>query len=98
MTKRSEALVKDDVKALLRKHEAYWYMSVPGGFGARGAPDFYVCHRGRFCVVETKRDTVTRVSPFQEQHMEEVRNAGGTAFVINATNQHELAAWLEESE
>lgn len=98
MTKRSEDLVKKDVKALLRKHGAYFYMPVPSGFGKRGAPDFYICHRGRFCVVETKRDKITKPSPFQEQHIDAVRDAGGTAFVINATNQHELAAWLESSE
>ena len=92
--KRSEKLVKEDVKKLLRKAGAYFYMPVPGGFGARGAPDFYVCHKGRFCVVETKRDAITKPSPFQQSHIAEVQRSGGVAFVINAVNQHELAEWL----
>ena len=93
---RSEKLVKEDVKKLLRKHGAYWYMVVPGGFGARGVPDFLVCHKGRFLAVETKRDGITKPSPHQELQMDAIEDAGGGTMVINAANQHLLEDWLKK--
>lgn len=90
----SEAAVKDAVKALLRKHGAYWYMVVPGGFGVRGVPDLLVCHKGRFLGLETKRAGVTKVSPFQEQQLEAIASAGGATMVVNARNLGELEEWL----
>lgn len=90
----SEKAVKDEVKRLLRKHGAYWYMSVPGGFGARGVPDFLVCHRGRFLGLETKAKGITKPSPFQEQQIAAIVAAGGMTLVINARNLDELEDWL----
>lgn len=88
--------VKEAVKALLRRYGAYWYMSVPGGFGARGVPDFLVCHEGRFLGLETKRAGVTKVSPFQEQQLAAIAAAGGGTLVINARNIDKLEDWLRE--
>lgn len=91
-----EKKVKDEVKRLLRKHGAYWYMVVPGGFGTRGVPDFLVCHRGRFLGLETKAKGITKPSPFQEQQLEAIAAAGGARMVINARNLGELEEWLNE--
>ena len=91
-----EAKVKDEVKRLLRKHGAYWYMVVPGGFGVRGVPDFIVCHRGRFLGLETKKAGVIKPSPFQEQQLAVIAAAGGATMVINARNLRELEEWLSE--
>lgn len=89
-----ESAVKDAVKRLCKKHGAYWYMVVPGGFGRRGVPDFLICHRGRFLGLETKKAGVTKVTPFQEQELAAIAAAGGTRMVINARNLAELEEWL----
>lgn len=89
-----EAEVKAEVKRRLTAAGAWWVMTVPTGYGRRGIPDFLVCHQGRFCAVETKREAITATSPHQARELLGVAEAGGSSLVINATNLHLLDEWL----
>lgn len=91
-----EALVKEHVKRLLRRYDAYWYMVVPTGYGKRGVPDFLICHKGRFIAVETKKGAVTKPSPHQEQELFAIAQAGGTSLLINAENLDALEEELKK--
>lgn len=87
-----EGKVKQDVKALLKKHGAYWHMPVQNGMGDP-ALDFHVCHRGRYLGIETKRPGGV-LTPRQEQTRRRIEAAGGTVLVIDGTNLEALEFWL----
>jgi hypothetical protein len=77
-----EGKVKDDVKRYLRSIGAYFFMPVQTGYGAT-ALDFFVCYRGRFYGIETKRRGVTKVRPLQDAVIKQIEAAGGEAFVAD---------------
>ena len=89
-----EAEVKQRVKRILDEAGAYWYMVVPTGYGRRGVPDFFVCHRGKVLAVETKRENIREPSPHQAREMRSIKAARGATLLINAGNLHELEEWL----
>jgi len=53
MAQTPEGKIKDKVKAVLKKHGAYYFMPVQTGYGA-STLDFLVCHKGNFIAIETK--------------------------------------------
>lgn len=79
---KNEAHVKEAVKALCRKHGAYFYMPVPTGYGRMGVPDFLICHRGRFIAVETKFGG-RKPTALQEKEIDAIVAAKGDAIVVN---------------
>jgi hypothetical protein len=88
-----EGKVKEKVKKLLKEHGAYWHMPVMNGMGAP-ALDFHCCHRGRFFAIETKAGSKL-MTERQEHTSEEIRGAGGLAFLVNETaGLDELREWL----
>lgn len=84
-----EVKVKKHIKKLLAEAGAYYAMPIGSGYGNAGVPDFLICHRGRFIAVEAKAGN-NKPTALQESHMENIRNKGGIALVINETNYHEL--------
>lgn len=91
-----EGRVKQQVKALLKKHGAYWHMPVQNGMGDP-ALDFHVCHRGRYLGIETKRPGGV-LTPRQEQTRRRIEAAGGSVLVIDGTNLEALEFWLSEND
>lgn len=89
-----EAKVKATVRKVLKGLGAYSVMPVTGGYGSSGAPDFLVCHAGRFIGIECKAGKNTTTT-LQEKNMEQIRAAGGVAFVINESNVENLTNLLE---
>ena len=89
-----EAKVKATVRKVLKELGAYSVMPVTGGYGSSGAPDFLVCHAGRFVGIECKAGKNTTTA-LQEKNMDQIRAAGGIAFVINEHNVSELKLLLE---
>ena len=89
-----ESKVKAKVKKVLKELGAYYVMPATGGFGNSGAPDFVVCHKGRFFGIECKagRNTTTAL---QDHNLYQIQKAGGTAMVVNETNVDTLQAELE---
>jgi hypothetical protein len=91
-----EAAVKNDVKKLLSKMKAWFFMPVQTGYGKTGVPDVLACVPytirpedvgktiGVFVGVETKapgkRHTVT---PLQQRELHAIANAGGIALVCD---------------
>jgi Holliday junction resolvase len=89
-----ESKVKTKVKKILKELGAYYVMPATGGFGNSGAPDFVVCHRGRFFGIECKagRNTTTAL---QDHNLYQIQKAGGTAMIINESNVDTVQTELE---
>lgn len=77
-----EAKVKKKVVDVIKKHKAYYFYPVTGGFGRSGVPDIIVCHRGHFIGIECKAGN-NKPTALQLAEMEKIRDAGGQAFVVN---------------
>lgn len=75
-----EGKVKEQVKKLLKEHGVWYFMPVP--WGKTGIPDFCCVVKGRALFIETKAGK-NKATPLQVLTMEEIRKAGGLAFVIN---------------
>ena len=80
-----EAKVKKKVVAILKKHEAYYFYPVTGGYGRSGVPDVIACHNGRFIGIECKAGS-NKPTPLQEKNLSDIQAAGGIALVINEDN------------
>lgn len=88
-----EGKVKAKVKDVLRKHGAYYHMPVQNGMGAPSL-DFVCCHKGLYFAIETKAGN-KQPTPRQETTINQIRLAGGLAFVINeVTGLSDLEDWL----
>lgn len=88
-----EGKVKNKVKALLKEHGAYWHCPVQNGMGAPSL-DFICCHRGRYFGIETKAGN-KKPTPRQETTINQIRLAGGLAFVVNeVSGLDDLEYWL----
>ena len=81
MAMTPEKIVKKAVRKLLDELGCYYVMPVTGGYGTQGAPDFLVCHRGRFIGIETKAGR-GRTTALQELNLKRIREAGGVAVVV----------------
>lgn len=88
-----EGKVKAKVKDVLKKHGAYYHMPVQNGLGAPSL-DFVCCHKGLYFAIETKAGN-KQPTPRQETTINQIRLAGGLAFVINeVTGLSDLEDWL----
>jgi len=84
-----EGKVKEKVKKVLKELNTYYVMPATGGYGASGAPDFIVCHEGKFYGIECKAKGNVPTA-LQLKHMSDISVAGGKAFVVNETNINQL--------
>lgn len=85
--------MKASVKKLLIKAGAYYVMPVTGGYGNSGAPDFIICHKGRFIGVECKAGK-NKPTALQLSNMLRIAESGGKALVINEESIHLLEELL----
>lgn len=95
MASGPEKRVKDKVVEVLKKHGAYYFYPVTGGFGTSGVPDIVACHRGAFIGIECKAGN-NKPTALQEKNLQAIRDAGGHALVINETNIGAVAELLTE--
>ena len=79
------AKVKKKDVAILKKHEAYYFYPVTGGYGRSGVPDVIACHDGRFIGIECKAGS-NKPTPLQQKNLDDIQAAGGVALVINEDN------------
>jgi Holliday junction resolvase len=93
MAKTPEKKVKDQVVALLKKHNTYYFYPVTGGFGTSGVPDIVACHRGTFIGIECKAGG-NKPTALQEKNLKQIAESGGIALVINETNVGAVAEIL----
>ena len=90
-----EGRVKNDVKKLLAKYEAYYHMPVQSGLGAPSL-DFVGCHRGKYYAIETKAGN-KQMTDRQGMTAAAMRQAGAAVFLINEeTGTGELERWLQD--
>ncbi len=91
-----ESKVKKKVKEVLAVVGAYYVMPVTGGYGNSGAPDFLVCHKGRFIGIECKAG-FNKPTALQEREMKAITQAGGHALVIREDTTEVLEQWFLEN-
>jgi Holliday junction resolvase len=84
-----ESLVKKRAAAILKKHGAYYFFPVTGGYGRSGVPDIVVCWRGQFIGIECKAGKNTTTA-LQEKNLREIRDSGGLTVVVNEHTVQEL--------
>jgi len=84
-----EAKVKKQVTAILKKHGAYYFYPVTGGYGRSGVPDIVACWRGQFIGIECKAGKNTTTA-LQEKNLREIRDSGGLTVVVNEHTVQEL--------
>lgn len=89
----SEKLVKEALKKYLKSIGAYYYMPVPMGMGAASI-DFFVCYKGKFYGIETKREELNNATARQQIVMHEVAEAGGGVWVENSVGLEATKARL----
>ena len=94
-----EGRVKKKVKEVLDDLGAYFVMPVTGGYGGSGAPDFIMCIAGLFYGIECKANG-GKPTALQLKHHDDIRKAGGIAFVVDETNvenlRKELISYVED--
>ena len=93
-THSKEAHVKDDVKALLNKHDWFWIMPPANGFGSSGVSDFLAFRKGAYMAIETKFGS-NKPTALQIGFLNSIRAEDGFAFVVNEKNLEWFAAFLE---
>ena len=81
----SEKLVKEALKKYLKSIGAYYFMPVQMGYGAASI-DFFVCHKGLFYGIETKRPGVKFPTGRQEVVMNAIMAARGQCWLENSVN------------
>jgi len=76
-----EGLVQKKILRILAERGAYT-LKIHGSAHQAKTIDIVACYRGRFIGIEVKRPAkVVKATPRQEYTLEEIREAGGIAFV-----------------
>jgi hypothetical protein len=92
-----EGKIKEQVKALLKKHKVFYFMPVSNGFGKHGIPDFICSHNGHFLGLETKAEG-KKPTALQVKCMKEIEDAGGKCFVVDSQKMiEEVEKWLQNT-
>jgi hypothetical protein len=84
-----ESKVKDQIKKILKAYDVYYAMPMGTGYGNAGVPDFLCCVNGCFVAIEAKAGKGTTTA-LQDKNLQQIKDSGGHAYVINENNIHEL--------
>lgn len=90
-----ERKVKVLVRTILETVGAYYVMPVTGGYGNSGAPDYLVCHKGKFIGIECKAGN-NKPTALQERNLSQILKAGGDALVVTENNVEQLKEYFSE--
>ena len=88
-----EAKVKAKIKKILTAHGVYYAMPIGTGFGNSGVPDFLCCVNGNFLAIEAKANG-NKPTALQYKHINNIKDAGGCAIVVDETNIDNLGGIL----
>jgi Holliday junction resolvase len=88
-----EAKVKKKVIAILKEACVYYFYPVMSGYGSSGIPDIIVCCNGKFLAIECKAGD-NKPTALQERNMQQIRDNGGVAIVVNEENLHDVQGTL----
>ena len=90
----SEKLVKEALKKYLKAIGAYYYMPVSMGYGAASI-DFFVCYKGKFYGIETKKDGIKEPTKRQGFVLRDIVESGGMVILETSTNLESTRLTLE---
>ena len=97
MADTPEKKVKRKIVAILKEYGAYYFYPVTGGFGASGVPDVIACLNGHFVGIEAKADMKkNKPTALQVKNLNQIKESGGIALVIDANNLDHLVTTLEK--
>lgn len=83
------------VKRILDEIGCYYFFPAANGYGSSGIPDIIVCLDGLFVGLEIKAGK-NKATALQLRELERIRNAGGTALVVDDSNIDTLKETLEQ--
>ena len=95
MAMTPEAKVKKKVVSYLKQMGAYYFYPVTGGYGRSGVPDIVCCFNGNFFAIECKAGN-NKPTALQERELGLIREAKGTALVVNEDNIDHVRILIEE--
>lgn len=84
-----EAKVKKKVVDTLKAWKVYYFYPVMSGYGSSGIPDIVVCCNGKFLAIECKAGS-NKPTALQERNMQQIRDNGGIAIVVNEENLNDV--------
>lgn len=90
---RRERDVKEQVKRILKRLDAWYTMPYQAGFSQPGVPDFLICLGGRFVGLETKFGD-NKPTAHQRRQLVALRRAGAVSLVVNEKNIERLESVL----
>ena len=93
MAMTPEKKVKQRAVAQLKAMGAYYFYPATGGYGSSGVPDIVCCYQGRFIGIECKAGK-GKTTALQDKNLHEIREAGGTALIVNEENVDEITDLL----
>lgn len=91
---KPEAKVKKKITDLLKKHNAYFFTPVTGGFGTSGVPDIVACIKGKFVGIEVKAGK-NKPTALQDKNLADIMNAGGVSVIVNESSVENFQLLLE---
>lgn len=95
MAATPEKKVKDKVVKILKGFGVYYFFPATYGFGRSGVPDIVCCFQGNFIAIECKAGKNTTTA-LQDRELEQIREAGGQALVVNEETIHHVQILIEE--
>jgi Holliday junction resolvase len=85
--RKKEGRLKDKIREYVETvPNVYYHPVVTRGVGKKGAPDIFLCHKGRFIAIETKATEKDEPTPLQKRRLREIAAAGGVALVVDESN------------
>lgn len=89
-----EKWVKQQVVKMLKERHVYYFFPVAGAYTSIGVPDIVACIKGRFVGIECKAGS-NRPTELQLRNLEDIRDNGGVALVVNENDLEALKQRLE---
>lgn len=90
-----EKVFENKLKKYLKSKGA-WVLKYWGGsvYTQAGVPDLLVCYKGKFIGIEVKAET-GHASELQLKTIEQIKKAGGIAFVLFPKDYDKFVEWFE---
>lgn len=91
----AEKLYENKIKKFLESEGAWFVKFFANRMTKEGIPDIFACVNGYFVGIEVKAQN-GRPSPLQMYHCEQIRKAGGFAFVVYPTGWEQLKKFISD--
>jgi hypothetical protein len=78
-----ETEITHSIRSLLKQFGIFHWKNHGGPMGAKGVSDILGCYQGKMLAIEVKT-AIGKTSPEQDRFLQNVIDAGGTAFVARS--------------